>query len=193
MDISAFEIDPTENVVVAGVFETDEPALTMSEVEALNTELDEDIKAQIDEANAAVGVEVKVDENAESATKIHDLRTKLNLSRAIVQKHTGLTGSIVWRSEQSEGVKPVTAEQRTKIWDFLVAVDSDIEFRATVKPIKTPTPTATQALAADVSKYVDFINELDDAIKLAITERKAKKSSVKDLNGLLEMITKFNF
>lgn len=150
--------------------------------------------------NEDVNTEVTVESNTEDLVEettaapaaIREFREELGLSRKDVEKHTELSSSVVWRSEQTEG-KPVTAEQRTKIWDFLIAVDSDDEYRAIVKPAKTPKPTTSQAPTVDVTKYVNFISELDDAIKAAIAERKAKKAGVKDLNTLLEMITNFNF
>lgn len=120
-----------------------------------------------------------------SASAIREKRESLKLSRADVEKATGLSGSVVWRAEQDG--KTIDGEALAKIANFLRD--------AQPKPVKRPTPTPLQTAASDFSELVAIaakaehkIAEIRTAIEAAIADGKKAKRSTKDLQAILALI-----
>jgi DNA-binding transcriptional regulator YiaG len=123
-------------------------------------------------------------------TELRKVREDLGVSRAVVQDATGLSSSVVWRSEHDDA-KPIADEQRTTLVDlYSTWWEGGVPQRYT-KPVKAEKATAATAPPVDVTKYVDFINEIYDGLTTAVAARKVKKAATKDLSTLLDKIANF--
>lgn len=121
------------------------------------------------------------------------VRTTLKLSRADVEKATGLSGSVVWRSEQDG--KTIEDEPKGKLIDFYAKMTEDAAYRESIKPAKKPAPTALQTATSDFSEAVAIaakaehkIAEIRTAVEAAIADGKKAKRSTKDLQAILALI-----
>lgn len=120
---------------------------------------------------------------------IRTLRTELGLSRHDVEQHTGLSGSAVWRAEQSE--KQVMPEVSNKIYTFLVAVTlGEIKIEKKAKKTKqTRTDDATtQQWMDETWKLRKLISEAHTEVLGQIKAAQAKKASTKGLKALGELL-----
>lgn len=129
-----------------------------------------------------------------SATFLYDYRQRLGLSRREVQEATGLGGSVVWRADKSQ--HSVTAEQRTKIYDFLVAYETEhpegkvkkggqaAADAHTLKTIKELEQVRDEWMAA-TWELRNALNTYHDELASIITELKAKKVGTGRLHSLL--------
>jgi hypothetical protein len=163
--IDGFEIDENVAPVISG-FEVD---------------TDEDTDTDTDTDTVAP--------NTHEAADLRAQREALHVSRTTVAKATGLSPSVVWRSEQSEGVKRIENADWTKLELLYVKWATNGVPAEYAKPVKAPKTPKTNH--ADTQRYEDLVNSLWSGLTLAIETRKERKAGTKDLVALVEKIDEF--
>ncbi len=156
-----------------------------------NDELLDD--AEVDDKDIDTDVDVDTDVEAEpvddivpeddtttvdynlSPTAIRSFREGLSVSRALVSKETGLSGSVVWRAEQ-EG-KSVSDDQRTMIIDFLTRIDRD------GKPQTTSTRTVTPRRSTGTRRLRSMSVEDNNQLAKARAALLAAEAKIADLTS----------
>lgn len=156
-----------------------------------NDELLDD--AEVDDKDIDTDVDVDTDVEAEpvddivpeddtttvdynlSPTAIRSFREGLSVSRALISKETGLSGSVVWRAEQ-EG-KSVSDDQRTMIIDFLTRIDRD------GKPQTTSTRTVTPRRSTGTRRLRSMSVEDNNQLAKARAALLAAEAKIADLTS----------
>jgi transcriptional regulator with XRE-family HTH domain len=110
-----------------------------------------------------------------------DARETLGLSRREVQEGAGVTGSALWRIEQSNGG---TDAQRDQVWNFLVqyGVDNPNSKPKAAKKTAAKSSMSTQIFSGRIDRA---IAELDEQIAKA-TAQKSSTKGLKAIKAILE-------
>jgi hypothetical protein len=116
-------------------------------------------------------------------------REELKVSRATLQRATGLSSSVIWRAEY-DGAKPITDEEYLKIYDVLIAdwsvngVPAEYAKTAKVHATQVNTGEATTAALQLVDRHRQFLEDLRQSISDKIVIAKQAKARTKELTQL---------
>lgn len=117
-------------------------------------------------------------------------RESMNVSRATLQKATGLSSSVIWRAEQDDA-KPITDEEYAKIYDTLASFINDgvpAEYVKVTKQHGTSATATTDEWMQTAWKLREVISEAHTLILEQIKEAQSKKTSTKGLKALAEVL-----
>lgn len=144
----------------------------------VDTDADVDTEAESIDNVVPEGDTTTIDYNL-SPSAIRSFREGLSVSRALVSKETGLSGSVVWRAEQ-EG-KTVSDDQRTLIIDFLTRIDRDGKPQTTSTRIPRPRISAGTRRLRSMS--VEENNQLAQA-RAALLAANAKIADLESAHAI---------
>lgn len=126
-----------------------------------------------------------------SPSTLRAQREELKVSRATLQKATGLSSSVIWRAEQDDA-KPVTDEEYMKIYNVLIedwTVNGvPAEYVKVTKTHAVSSTDAAEAWQAAAWKAREVISEAHTLVLEQIKEAQAKKASTKGLKALAEVL-----
>lgn len=127
-----------------------------------------------------------------AADKIRSNRETLGVSRATLQKATGLSSSVIWRSEQKDA-KPLTGEEYAKILDVLddwMANGVPAEYAKATKTHAAPSD-GTKDLLKLTGRYYQFLEDLQQSVSDKIIVAREAKARTKELVQLQTELENF--